>query len=107
MSLKKLEDYEDLVIKICPNGTEGEIIEIGNLAIMLPKQPDKKLIFGNNKKVQMWERESLPEELVRIKSMDDWAEMPKEFRQRFQSYIEEEFRGKKGFGFLTMVIRPT
>ena len=98
-TLKKL-DYEDLVIKICPNGTEGDIIELGDLVIMLPEQPNKKTIFGNNKKVQMWERVKLPEELRRIKSMDDWAEMPKEFRQKFQPYIEEEFRRRKeGFWF--------
>ena len=100
MSLKKLEDYEDLVIKICPNETEGDIVELGGLVIMLPKQPNKKAIFGNNKKVQVWERVKLPEELSRIKSMDDWAEKPKEFRQKFQPYIEEEFRRRKeGFWF--------
>ena len=100
MSLKNIEDYEDLVIKICPNESEGDIVELGGLVIMLPKQPNKKAIFGNNKKVQMWEREKLPEELRRIKSMDDWAEMPKEFRQKFQPYIEEEFRRRKeGFWF--------
>ena len=27
--------------------------------------------------------------------MDDWDEMPKEFRQKFQPYIEEEFRRRK------------
>jgi len=99
-TLKKIEDYEDLAIKICPNGTEGDIVEIGELVIMLPEQPNKKSIFGSNKKVQMWERVKLPEELRRIKSMDDWAEMPKEFRQKFQPYIEEEFRRRKeGFWF--------
>ena len=99
-TLKNIEDYEDLVIKICPNGSEGDIVELGGLVIMLPKQPNKKAIFGNNKKVQVWEREKLPEELRRIKSMDDWAEMPKEFRQKFQPYIEEEFRRRKeGFWF--------
>ena len=37
----------------------------------------------------------MPEELSRIKSMDEWAEMPREFRQKFSPYIEEEFRRRR------------
>ena len=67
MNLKKLEDYEDLVIKICPNETEGEVVEVGDLLIMLPKQPDLKDIAGHDDKVQVWRRSEMPEELSRIK----------------------------------------
>ena len=101
MNLKKLDDYEDLAIKICPNGSEGEVVELAGLVIVLPKQPSKKSIFGYGKKVQMWERQPMPEELSRIKSMDQWAEMPQEFRQKFRPYIEEEFRRRReGFWFM-------
>jgi hypothetical protein len=42
----------------------------------------------------------MPKELSRIKSMDEWLEMPREFRQKFSPYIEEEFRRRReGFWF--------
>ena len=42
----------------------------------------------------------MPSELARIKSMDEWYEMPKEFRQRFSPFIEEEFRRRReGYWF--------
>ena len=42
----------------------------------------------------------MPEELSRIKTMDEWAEMPREFREKFRPYIEEEFRRRRqGFWF--------
>ena len=50
--------------------------------------------------MQLWQRISMPEELSRIKSMDEWAETPREFRQKFSPYIEEEFRRRRnGFWF--------
>ena len=50
--------------------------------------------------MQMWRRISMPQELSRIKSMDEWAEMPREFRERFHPYVEEEFRRRReGFWF--------
>ena len=96
------EEYDEPAIKICPNGSEGEIIELGGLLICIPKRPPKKQIFGHQKpkSMQMWERVSMPEELSRVKSMDEWAEMPREFREKFRPYIEEEFRRRReGFWF--------
>ena len=96
------EEYDEPAIKICPNGTEGEIIELGGLLICLPKRPPKKNISGykESNSMQMWRRISMPQELSRIKSMDEWAEMPREFRERFRPYIEEEFRRRReGFWF--------
>ena len=100
--LLHLEEYDDPAVKICPNGTEGEIIELGGLLICLPKRPPKKQILGHKKSnsMQVWERLPMPQELSRIKSMDEWAEMPREFRERFRPYIEEEFRRRReGFWF--------
>lgn len=37
--LVDIEDYEDEVVNVCQNGTSGEIIEISDLAIQLPKLP--------------------------------------------------------------------
>ena len=94
-------DAED-IIAICPNGTKGETVSIGGLLIALPAQPPKKEIagYGRPNNLQLWERVSMPKELSRIKSMDEWAEMPREFRQKFSPYIEEEFRRRReGFWF--------
>jgi len=101
-SLVEIEEYVHPAISICPNGTKGEVIEIGGLVIILPTQPPKKQISGYNKPkhMQMWTRFDMPEELSRIKSMDEWSEMPREFRQKFSAYIEEEFRRRReGFWF--------
>jgi len=101
-SLVNIEEYDDLAISICPNGTQGEVLELGGLVIVLPAQPPKKQIQGYKDPVhmQMWKRSPMPEELSRIRSMDEWSEMPREFRQKFSTYIEEEFRRRReGFWF--------
>ena len=101
-NLLDIENYEEPAIKICPNGTEGEIIELGGILICLPKRPPKKNIIGYKKSddLQMWERTPMPQELSRIRSMDEWAEMPRQFREKFRPYIEEEFRRRReGFWF--------
>jgi len=100
--LVKVDDYDQDVVSICPHGTKGEVVRIGGLDIALPAQPAKKEIAGYGKPddLQLWERVPMPKELSRIKSMDEWAEMPKEFRQKFSPYIEEEFRRRReGFWF--------
>ena len=100
--LVNIEDYDDPVISICPNGSKGEIVSIGGILIALPAQPPKKQIAGHGRAdhLQLWERLSMPQELSRIKSMDEWGETPREFRQKFRPYIEEEFRRRReGFWF--------
>ena len=89
--LKIIDDTT--VINICPKGTSGEIIELAGLYIQLPELPDKnKILFSNKKKEdQKWERISPPRELDSVKSMDEWFEMPKEFRAKYSLFIEEEF----------------
>jgi hypothetical protein len=100
--LKQNEDYDNYVVNICPNDTEGEILTIGGLDIQLPKVPSKKEILFNERKpaMQMWERLPVPAELQRIRSMDEWYEMPSDFKKRFNSYIEKEFeRRRNGLWF--------
>ena len=100
--LVDIEDYDEPGIKICPQGTEGEVVELGGLVIVLPAVPPKKQIVGYGKanSLQVWERDAMPSELSRIRSMDEWGEMPREFRQKFSPYIEEEFRRRReGFWF--------
>ena len=100
--LVDIEEYVEPAVSICPNGTQGEVVEIGGLLIVLPAKPPKKEIKGHDlpKSMQLWSRDSMPEELSRIRSMDEWGEMPREFRQKFSPYIEEEFRRRReGFWF--------
>ena len=107
--LVEIEGYDVPAISICPKGTQGEVIERGSLLIMLPVQPPAKEIQGHGDPdhMQVWKRVSMPEELSRIKSMDEWGEMPREFRQKFSPYIEEEFRRRReGFWFYNAG-RPT
>lgn len=99
--LVKLDSYDEEVVKICPNGTMGQVIELGGVLIGLPKRPDGR-IQGEDLEadMQVWKRLPMPQELLRIRSMDEWAEAPKEFRERFRPYIEEEFRRRRdGFWF--------
>jgi hypothetical protein len=100
--LKQIEEYDNYVVNICPNDTGGEVITIGGLDIQLPKVPSKKEILFNERKpaMQMWERLPVPAELQRIRSMDEWYEMPSDFKKRFNSYIEKEFeRRRNGLWF--------
>ena len=94
MGLIEVDGYDDFVINICPNQTQGEIIELAGLNIQLPIVPPKEEIINHSlkKEDQRWMRAELPQELMRIRSMDEWAEMPKEFRDRFTPYIEREFQ---------------
>lgn len=96
-SLKQVEGYDNYVVNICPNDSDGDVIEIGGIDIQLPKAPKDEDILNHEKPVhlQMWERLPVPEELRRIRSMDEWYEMPSEFKKRFSSYIEKEFERRR------------
>tara|TARA_B110000879_G_scaffold212958_1_gene312212 strand:- start:2864 stop:4981 length:2118 start_codon:yes stop_codon:yes gene_type:complete len=101
--LRKIEGYTAEVINICPQDTEGEVVEVSELYIQLPKVPAKKDILFHDKKKedQMWRRIDVPSELLRVRSMDEWAEKPKEFRQKHSKYIEIEFqRRRNGVWFM-------
>ena len=67
-SLVNIEEYDDLAISICPNGTEGEVVELGGLVIVLPAQPPEKEIegYGSPNSMQLWQRAAMPTELSRI-----------------------------------------
>ena len=100
--LKQVKGHDDYVVNICPNNTEGKVIVIGGLSIQLPAVPEKKEILFHERKpgMQMWRRLPVPEELQRIRSMDEWYEMPSEFKKKFSPYIEKEFdRRRNGLWF--------
>jgi hypothetical protein len=92
-----IDGYEAKGIKIDPNGTEGEIMELHGLLVVLPKKPKRSEILFHEKPkaMQMWERIAMPQELQRIRSMDEWLEKPAEFRKKFRAYIEQEFQRRR------------
>ena len=96
-SLVSVEGYKELAIKIDPNGSHGEVIELHGLLVILPKRPPKNQILFHDlpKKEQMWSRISVPQELIKVKSMDEWMEKPPEFRAKFSPYIEQEFNRRR------------
>ena len=92
-----VEGYETKGIKIDPNGTEGDLLELHGLLVVLPKKPKRSEILFHEKPkaMQMWQRIAMPQELQRIRSMDEWLEKPAEFRKKFRSYIEQEFQRRR------------
>ena len=101
--LVDIEGYDEKVINICPNDTSGEVIEVADLYIQLPKKPAKKdiLFSGNKKEDQYWRRTEMPDDLKRVRSMDEWLEAPKEFRDKHIKFIQQEFtRRKEGVWFM-------
>ena len=85
----------DLVV-ISKTGEIGEIYEIQNLAIALPKVKDV-VEFEKDK----WTYTPYPKELNRIKSVFDWEEYPSDFKEKWYDYIDKEFtRREEGFWFI-------
>jgi len=91
------EDYDFIVIS--KTGQIGQIIEIQNLRIALPKA-DKPFKRSEVKKEQYWEKQQYPKELARIKTRFDWEEYPTDFKEKWFDYIDEEFqRRSDGYWF--------
>ena len=95
--LKQLENFEEQVINICPNDTMGDIIELEGLFIQLPEKPDESEILFSNLPAteQYWKRQEIPSALQGIRSMDEWAEQPSNFRKAYRAYIEQEFKRRR------------
>ena len=82
------------IIVISKTGEIGEIYEIQNLRIALPKP--KNVFKGNNK----WQVFPLPKELKAIKTIFDWKDLPVEFQNKWHNYIDEEFtKREQGYWF--------
>jgi len=90
-------DYDFVVIS--KTGQIGQIIEIQNLRIALPKanEPFKR---SENKAEQYWEKQEYPKQLSRIKSRFDWEDYPSDFKEEWFDYIDNEFRKRdEGYWF--------
>jgi len=85
----------DLVV-ISKTGQIGEIYEIQNFQIALPKTPKDVYEFKTNK----WEVTEYPKQLKRIKTIFDWKNYPNDFKEQWVDYIENEFQKREdGFWF--------
>ena len=94
-------EEHDMVV-ISKTGQIGEIYEIQNLKIALPKQ-DNVHKFEENK----WTRFDYPKILNRIKTVFDWREYPEDFKETWYDYIDTEFkRREEGFWYMNKDI-PT
>jgi hypothetical protein len=86
----------DLIV-LSHNGVIGEIIEIQNLIIALPKPPKEVYTHPKNK----WVKQEYPKELQRIKNIFDWRSYPESNKEKWYDYIDEEFkRREEGFWFM-------
>ena len=89
-------DKDHDIIVLSRNGQIGEIIEIQNLVIALPKVP--KDVYSNAK--GKWVRFTQPKELERLKNIFDWRAYPEDQKDQWHDYIDEEFRRREeGFWF--------
>jgi len=87
------KEYDMVVIS--KTGEIGEIYEIQNLKIALPKPVDVKKFKSNS-----WQHTEYPKDLQKIKSVFDWEEYPEEFKEQWYDYIDDEFTYReKGFWF--------
>ena len=88
------------IIVISKTGQIGDIVQIKDLVIALPKAPKNCYRRSDKKKDQYWERFGYPKPLAKIQSIFQWNEMPDSFRESWVDYIEEEFnRREEGFWF--------
>ena len=84
------------IVVISKTGMIGDIVEIQNLHIALPKQPKKVHKFEKDK----WQVTPYPKELNRIKSIFDWRDYPDDFKNKYIDYIEGEFtKRENGFWY--------
>jgi len=82
------------IIVISKTGQIGEIYQIQNLRIALPKAVNA--FKGNDK----WEVQEYPKELQKLKTIFDWKDLPVEFQNKWHVYIDKEFtRRDEGYWF--------
>ena len=87
------EDHDMVVIS--RTGKIGDIYEIQNLKIALPKAENV-----HSFKDDRWSRFDYPKELQRIKTVFDWREYPEEFKEKYYDYIDNEFKYREeGFWY--------
>ena len=87
------EDHD--IVVISKTGQIGEIYEIQNLKIALPKENNIHTFEEDR-----WTRKEYPKVLQRIKTVFDWREYPEDFQEKWYDYIDYEFKlREEGFWF--------
>jgi hypothetical protein len=82
------------VVVISKTGQIGEVYEIQNLKIALPKEKDV------NKDYDKWQVHEYPKALKKIKTIFDWKQYPDDFKEKWYAYIDREFaRRHEGYWF--------
>ncbi len=93
------EKYKLVIIS--RDGTLGDIYEISNVIIGLPKTPKAFDNQKEKKENQVWTPTIQPKVLKRIQSIFQWNEMPVSFKNSWVDYIEKEFdKREEGHWFL-------
>ena len=72
------------IIVISKTGQIGEVVEIQNLRIALPKRPVQVYIHELNK----WVKLDQPKELSKLKNIFDWRSYPDEAKDQWFDYID-------------------
>ena len=78
------------VVVISKTGQIGEIYEIQNLKIALPKSPGKL-----DKTTDKWTPAEYPPQLKSIKTIFDWRDYPEGFKKTWGEYIDENFNKRE------------
>jgi len=83
------------IVVLSKSGQIGEIYEIQNFKIALPKEGS---VYSNKEK--KWKQFEYPKELSRLKSIFDWKTYPEQNKEQWHDYIDEEFKRRdEGFWF--------
>ena len=85
------------IVVISKTGKIGQVVEIQNLRIGLPLEPQKVHVPAKNK----WQKIDYPKELDKLKNIFDWRAYPEEAKDQWYDYIDEEFKRRdEGFWFM-------
>ena len=83
------------IVVISKTGEIGDIYEIQNFQIALPKE---RSVYSNKEK--KWKQFEYPKELGRLKNIFDWRAYAEEKKADWFDYIDEEFKRRdEGFWF--------
>jgi len=94
---KRGYNKEHDIIVLSSNGQIGDIYEIQDLKIALPKVP--KQVYSND--ANKWQQLPKPDILKKIKTIFDWRAYPEDQKSQWFDYIDEEFKRRdEGFWFM-------
>jgi hypothetical protein len=90
------------IVVISRTGQIGEIYQIQNLKIALPKAPS-----DINTEHDKWTVEEYPKELKSIDSIFDWRDYPDSFKDKWGLYIDEQFNRRDNGHWFNNNGKPT